>query len=165
MSLSRSLIDELLQEANTTRTVLQRVPEDALAWTPHPRSRTLGQLAMHIAGVPRGIAELLDPLVSEVPNVPDLAPRSREEILALHDASVAFAAGRLAAWGDEGLRAMWRMTIGGETAIEQPRVAMVRALMLSHVFHHRGQLSVYLRLRDVPVPPIYGPTADENPFG
>lgn len=160
-----ALIAELRQEGATTRSVLERVPEDQLSWTPHPKSRTLGQLAYHIAGVPQGIAMLLEPDESSPPDVPPIEPSSREEVLRLHDESIEAAAAALQRWGEEGLRGRWRMVVGGNPIIDLPRIAMVRMLMMNHLYHHRGQLSVYLRLLDVPIPPIYGPSADENPFG
>jgi uncharacterized damage-inducible protein DinB len=126
---------------------------------------TLGQLALHIAQLPRGIAELLADLDTEVPRVPLRDDASVAEILATLDESVPFAKERLAAWGDEGLAARWRMTREGKTLLEMPRMAMWRSVMLNHWYHHRGQLTVYLRLLDVPLPSIYGPTADENVFG
>jgi uncharacterized damage-inducible protein DinB len=165
MTLTESLVSEMQREAKSTRAVLERVPEESLSWTPHPKSLTLGQLAYHVAVVPRGIADLLDPLVSEAPKVPRPEATSRAELLSALEESIAHAVGKLRAWGDEGLRAVWQMTVGGNKVIEAPRLGMVRSLMLNHVYHHRGQLTVYLRLLDVPLPPVYGPTADENPFG
>jgi uncharacterized damage-inducible protein DinB len=165
MTLADAFVAELKREAATTRSVLERVPEESLSWRPHPKSMSLGVLALHVAALPRGIAELLTPLVAEAPAGRSPQPTSREEILSTLDASIAMAADRIAEWGDEGLREQWQMTIGGETAMTFPRMAMVRSLMLNHAYHHRGQLTVYLRLLDVPLPPVYGPTADENPFG
>lgn len=164
MSLARALVAEMQQEAESTRGVLNRVPEDRLSWRPHPKSMSLGELALHVAVVPRGIADLLTPAVAEVPVVPRPEARSRAELLAALEESTAYAAASIEEWGDAGLLADWAMTIAGERVIEVPRIAMVRSLMMNHVYHHRGQLTVYLRLLDVPVPPVYGPTADETPF-
>lgn len=160
-----ALVAELTSEAATTRRVLERVPEDSLGWSPHRKSMSLGQLALHIAQLPGGLAELLDPPVSALPTVPLPEATSRAEILSHLEESVAFATERLTAWGDEGLQAEWRMTRGEETVLALPRLAMVRTTMLNHWYHHRGQLLVYLRLLDVSVPPVYGPSADEDPFG
>lgn len=96
--------------------------------------------------------------------VPRPEARSRAELLAALEESTPYAAACIEEWGDAGLFADWAMTIAGERVIEVPRIAMVRSLMMNHVYHHRGQLTVYLRLLDVPVPPVYGPTADETPF-
>lgn len=165
MTAAEQFASELTREAATTRRVLERVPESQLAWRPHPKSMTLGQLAFHIASLPRGIAELLADLDAEVPRVALREDASVAEILATLDESVPFANERLAAWGDEGLAARWRMKRGEKTLLEMPRMAMWRSVMLNHWYHHRGQLTVYLRLLDVPLPSIYGPTADENAFG
>ncbi len=164
MSLAEQFAAELTREAATTRRVLERVPESQLTWRPHPKSMSLGQLAFHIAVLPRAIAELIA-ADTEAPNVTVREDASVAEILATLDATVPFANERLAAWGDEGLFARWRMTSNGKTLLEMPRMAMWRSVMLNHWYHHRGQLTVYLRMLDVPLPSIYGPTADENPFG
>ncbi len=164
MSLAEQFAAELTREAATTRRVLERVPESQLTWRPHPKSMSLGQLAFHIAVLPRAIAELIA-TDTEAPNVTVREDASVAEILATLDATVPFANERLAAWGDEGLFARWRMTSNGKTLLEMPRMAMWRSVMLNHWYHHRGQLTVYLRMLDVPLPSIYGPTADENPFG
>lgn len=161
---AESLIAELTREAATTRKVLERVPQDRLTWKPHPKSMSLGALALHVAQIPVGIAMLLSELVTEVPTVPLHQPASVDEILAALDEGVPLAAAKLAEWGERGLAAEWRMTLDGNTLLEMPRLGMVRALMLNHGYHHRGQLTVYLRLLDVPLPPVYGPTADESPF-
>ncbi|HEV7919584.1 MAG TPA: DinB family protein [Thermoanaerobaculia bacterium] len=165
MGLAESLIAELRGEAATTRRVLERVPETELAWRPHPKSMSVGQLAFHIAMLPQAIAGLLGELVTEVPNVPLPEGVPLAEILATLDRGVPIAAERLAAWGDEGLNAVWRMTREGKTLLEMPRIGMVRSVMLNHWYHHRGQLTVYLRQLDVPLPSVYGPTADEKVFG
>jgi uncharacterized damage-inducible protein DinB len=158
------LIAELAQESATTRRVLERVPEDRLAWKPHAKSMSLGQLALHLAQLPFGIASLVEQLVVEAPVVPLDQPGSRREILEALDRSVAHATERLADWGDEGLEAPWTLTLRGAPLMTLPRGDVVRSIMLNHSYHHRGQLSVYLRMLDVPLPPVYGPTADENPL-
>lgn len=158
------LLAELRSEETTTRRVLERVPDDQLSWKPHPRSMSLGQLALHIAGLPHGIAMLLADLSVEVPVVPLPEVRSRSEILATLGRSVAVAAEKLAEWGDEGLAAEWTLRNGDAVVVVQPRAEVVRTLMLNHWYHHRGQLTVYLRLLGLPLPPVYGPTADEGLF-
>lgn len=162
--LAAMLIAELADEAAKTRTVLERVPESQLHWRPHPKSMSLGQLALHLALLPLGIAMLADPLVSQVPDVPLNDPASRGEVLAALEQGVAVATEKLEGWGDEGLAAQWTLVSGEAALVAMPRGDLLRALMFNHVYHHRGQLTVYLRLLDVPVPPLYGPTADENPF-
>jgi uncharacterized damage-inducible protein DinB len=159
-----ALIAELEQEADTTRRVLERVPEGELSWTPHPKSMTLGQLALHVAGLVGGVARLLDPPAAELPNVPLVEATSRSELLSVLDENVAIARKLLASWQDDGLLAEWKMMNGDETLLALPRLGMVRSIMLNHWYHHRGQLVVYLRILDVPLPAVYGPSADENPF-
>ena len=161
---SAKLIKELTGEARTTRRLLERLPEDRFDWKPHAKSMTLGQLSMHIAGLPLGIAMLVERLSVEAPVVPLPSPRSRAEVLEALDRSVEEATRRLAAWSDEDLDAEWTLTGGGAPILTMPRGDLLRALMFNHVYHHRGQLTVYLRLLDVPLPPTYGPTADESPF-
>ena len=158
------LIAELSRESDATRRVLERVPEDRLGWKPHARSMTLGQLALHVAQLPLGIAMLVERLTVEMPAVPLVQPASRREILDALDRSVAYAAERLAGWADADLEAQWTLTHGGAIIVARPRGEMLRTLMLNHSYHHRGQLTVYLRLLDVAVPSVYGPTADESPF-
>jgi uncharacterized damage-inducible protein DinB len=164
VNLSAMMRAELEQEATTTRRVLERVPEDRLAWRPHPKSMSLGQLAYHVAGIPGAIADLVSVPVREVPNVPLTEATSVEEMLTLLESSVAQAAERLDGWTEEDLFAEWRMIQDGQTLLALPRIAMLRSVMLNHWYHHRGQLLIYLRLLDVSVPAVYGPTADENPF-
>jgi uncharacterized damage-inducible protein DinB len=164
MAIAEALAAELTREAVPTRRILERIPESQLAWKPHAKSMGLGQLAFHIAILPRAIADL----VASDTEAPTFAPRedaTLAEILSALDESVPYAIERLTAWGDDGLFAPWRMTSGGKTLLELPRIGMVRGVMLNHWYHHRGQLTVYLRLLDVPLPSIYGPSADENPFG
>ena len=155
------LLAELDQEAEVTRSVLERVPDEKLSWKPHQKSMSLGQLAHHVANLPLGIAELVSELVREVPAVPAPEAQSVSELLSTFENSIAFARAKFSEWGDEGLAAIFRLTSGGVTMIERPRGGVIRSLMMNHVYHHRGQLTVYLRLLDVSLPWVYGPTADE----
>ena len=162
----KPLSGELEQEAVTTKRVLERVPADKLGWKPHPKSMSLGQLAMHIATIPKGISEIarLDTLEPNPANFNIPQPQSREEILGALDASVRAAVDYLGGLNETAANGTWRAVAGGREVMAMPRAVMLRALMLNHWYHHRGQLSVYLRLLDVPVPSIYGPSADDNPF-
>lgn len=160
-TLTESLIAELEHEAVMTRRVLERIPEDRLSWAPHAKSMTLGKLAMHVAGIPGAIASLLDPPESRIPPVPVPEATSRDELLSTLDRSVADAVSKLRSWGDAHLMGDCRVLAGERVAMAGPRVRWVRAAMLNHWYHHRGQLTVYLRLLDVPVPALYGPSADE----
>lgn len=161
---SAKLIAELTGEAQATRRLLERLPEDRFDWKPHAKSMSLGQLSLHIAGLPLGIAMLAEQLSVEAPVVPLPSPRSRAEVLETLDRSIEEASRRLSQWSDEDLDAEWTLTVKGAPIFTTPRGDLLRALMFSHVYHHRGQLTVYLRLLDVPLPPMYGPTADESPF-
>lgn len=159
--LASSLISELERESKVTRRVLERIPEDQLSWRPHPKSMSLGELGMHIAGLSRGIAQFITPHAAEVPTVPIPEAESVEQMLDALQDSTSFARTKITEWGNEGLLEEFRMTAGEQTLLAMPRAAWIRTLMHNHAYHHRGQLTVYLRLLDVPLPSIYGPTADE----
>jgi uncharacterized damage-inducible protein DinB len=161
-----AILRELEQENATTRRVLERVPEDKLSWKPHPKSMSLGELALHVAMSPGYIASnwCLKDVVQVGGGGGTPTPSSTQEILAAHDDSVAKSKEALNQLGDAGLRESWRAEANGMTVFEMPKAALVRSIVLNHTYHHRGQLSVYLRLLDVPVPSIYGPSADENPL-
>jgi uncharacterized damage-inducible protein DinB len=165
MAIIDGMLQELEQEAQTTRRVLERVPENQLAWRPHPKARTLGELALHVAMVPGAVAELIgSPSPAQVPQFTDLALKSVSELIPALDESIAKAKKVLGGMDDTALTATWRMMQGEREVFAVPRVALLRSIMLNHWYHHRGQLSVYLRELDVPIPSIYGPSADENPF-
>jgi uncharacterized damage-inducible protein DinB len=164
MSVAEQIIAELQHEAATTRRVLERVPTEHLSWKPHEKSMSLGELADHIARLPAGIADLITELETELPDVPRVQPSSRDELLTTLDRCVPYAIEKLQGFGDGGLQETWRMTAQGRTLLQMPRVAMVRSVMLNHWYHHRGQLTVYLRLLEVPLPSVYGPSADEQIF-
>jgi uncharacterized damage-inducible protein DinB len=158
------LVQEFEMEAATTRRVLERVPSDKLAWTPHQKSMNLGTLAMHVASAPGFISSWAIPDSYEFSGDPTPMPASTAEIVAAHDAGVAKVKDSLGKIADGTLGKPWTATAGGKTLMTMPKAALLRALLMNHTYHHRGQLSVYLRLLDVPVPSIYGPSADENPF-
>ena len=164
MTIIDGLLAELEQEAATTRRVLERIPQEHLSWRPHPKSMSLGQLALHVATVPGIVAEIaaVDIATPNSFNQPEAATAA-ELVPALSD-SVAKAKRTLGAYDDTKMAATWRLQMGGRDVLTMPRVAFVRAVMLNHWYHHRGQLLVYLRLLNLSVPSVYGPTADENPF-
>ena len=165
MSMLEPLIAELEQEGATTRRLLERVPDGKFDWQPHKKSMTLGRLALHVADTPGEIAKIamLDEMpVSEFKSPPEVATTA--EILAVHDKSIVEAKSVLSAMDDESAMGTWKVVDGDKEVMVMPRIALVRAIMLNHWYHHRGQLTVYLRLLDVPLPSIYGPSADENPF-
>jgi len=160
------ILQEVSQEAATTRRVLERVPADKLTWKPHTRSMSLGQLAMHVALSPGMITQwaVEDAFNFDGPMEDAPQPPSTDAILEAHDEGLEQVSSALAAIGDAGLGKTWQMTAGGNTIMSMPKGSLIRTLTLNHLYHHRGQLSVYLRLLDVPVPSIYGPSADENPM-
>lgn len=161
MTRAETIINELTNETATTRRLLERLPEEKLGWKPHPKSRTLGALAMHIAVLPLGITTMISQRYTEAPGAHEVEPKSVEDVLAAFDHSVASATETIHSWEGEGLDALWALRRDGRILIELPRHAMLRTILLNHVYHHRGQLTVYLRLLDVPLPGIYGPTADD----
>jgi uncharacterized damage-inducible protein DinB len=165
MAMINAMLAELEQEAVTTRRVLERVPQAHLSWKPHPKSMSLGQLALHIATVPGNVAAIaaMDTLTEPPTFVQEEAATAAELVPAL-TASVAKARQHLGGFDDAAMGATWRLMSGGREVMAMPRAAVVRAIMLNHWYHHRGQLQVYLRLLNLSVPSVYGPTADENPF-
>jgi uncharacterized damage-inducible protein DinB len=158
------LLQELEQEAKTTRRVLERVPDEKLNWRPHPKARTLGELALHVATVPGGVAELASESPAQVRPFSDSSPQTAAEILPAFDESVAKAKTVLSGLDDAPLTATWRLMQGDRELLAIPRIAFIRSIMLNHWYHHRGQLTVYLKELGIPIPSIYGPSADENPF-
>jgi uncharacterized damage-inducible protein DinB len=158
------LLLELENEAKTTRRVLERVPGDQLAWKPHTKSMSLGQLAMHVATVPGNVAEIAAKPSFAVTAFTQASATSAAELIPALEQSVAKARHLLGGMDDAELSETWRLTNGEREIMAVPRAALLRSVMLNHWYHHRGQLSVYLRELNVPVPSIYGPSADENPF-
>ena len=152
-------------ERASTRRMLSRVPDEQLDWRPHPKSRTLGELAVHVAELPnRGAAILtLDEVDNSQRPAPGAPPRSGAELLARHDAALARLEAALASTDEASLAAPWTLRRGPQVLISGPRRTMLRVVMMSHLVHHRAQLGVYLRLLGVPVPGMYGPSADDAP--
>jgi uncharacterized damage-inducible protein DinB len=159
------LLQELEAEAHTTRRVLERVPDHQLAWRPHEKARTLGELALHVASVPGAVAEIATQSQIQAPQFTDPSPNSAAELVPALEQSIAKAKSLLGGMDDATATATWRMMRGDRELFALPRAALLRSIMLNHWYHHRGQLTVYLRELGVPVPSIYGPSADENPFG
>jgi uncharacterized damage-inducible protein DinB len=158
-------IMELDQEAAITKRVLERVPNDKLAWKPHTKSMSLGQLALHVATTPAQVAAILSESEMEMPAFIDYpAAQTTAELVPALDQSVSRAKEVLNDMDDKTAMTTWKMMRNGKELLAAPRIGVVRSIMLNHWYHHRGQLAVYLRLLDIPVPSIYGPSADENPF-
>ena len=164
MRLVDSILMEIDQEAQTTKRVLDRIPEDKLAWKPHPKSFSPGQLALHIASVPGSVTAAAVPDKMEAPSFSQPEPKSRQEVLETFAKSLESAKDTLKKMDDARLNSTWSLTKNGKVLMSVPRIAFLRSVLMNHNYHHRGQLSVYLRMLDVSVPSIYGPSADENPF-
>jgi uncharacterized damage-inducible protein DinB len=160
----QEMLQELEQEGQTTRRVLERVPEGKLAWKPHAKSMSLGQLAQHVAVLPGAIAEMSLKSPFQAPKFQQASAQRASELVPTLNDSLARARKALNDLDDASLAEMWTMVDGETELFSVPRGALLRSLMLNHWYHHRGQLSVYLRELDVPVPSIYGPSADENPL-
>jgi uncharacterized damage-inducible protein DinB len=171
MPMIDAFLAELQHEAATTRRLLERVPEDRMGWKPHERSMTLARLAGHVAELPAWSRTILADDEFEIEKARERGftahqPATVAELLRVHDDSVAAYRAAAAGVSDDTLRGRWRMLKGGKVALEMPRAVGLRSFVMNHLIHHRGQLSVYLRLLGVPLPSIYGPTADDpGPFG
>jgi uncharacterized damage-inducible protein DinB len=168
MSIGQSLLPEFDQEMANTRLMLERVPEDKLAFQPDPKSMTLARLAGHVAEMPGWGAVTMTTdsvdLASYAGQKP-LEMTSRSQLLAAFDKNVADSRQAIAAGSDERMMGMWALKMGPREILKMPRIGVLRSMMLNHVIHHRGQLSVYLRMVGAAVPGMYGPSADDpNPF-
>lgn len=164
MSHVDALITELEQEAHSTRRVLERIPEDKLDWKPHEKSMTFGELAMHVAAIPGAVTELSTKPSSDVNTpVPRPSAANVSEILATLDDSLERARTLLSSMDDAALESPWKMMNGDQEILVMPRSVFLRSILLNQWYHHRGQLTVYLRLTNTPVPGIYGASADEAP--
>jgi uncharacterized damage-inducible protein DinB len=165
MALKDSLLPEFDHEMGSTRRILERVPEGDFAWKPHDKSYSLGQLSTHVANLPTWLNVTFDYSEFDATKLPEEArpkvPPSRAELLKRFDENVKAGRAKLDAQSDAAMYAPWTFKNDGHAVFTMPRVAVVRSFVMNHMIHHRGQLTVYLRLRNVPLPPIYGPTADE----
>jgi uncharacterized damage-inducible protein DinB len=169
MPMIDALLPEFDHEMANTRRVLERVPDDKLDWRPHPKSSTMGALATHLATLPAWTVETfgrdeLDIVPDGKEYQPPQEAQSREELLSRFDAAVTAGRAALASATDAAMFQSWSLLKSGVKLMTLPRAAVLRGFILSHIIHHRAQLGIYLRLNDVPVPAIYGPTADESPF-
>jgi uncharacterized damage-inducible protein DinB len=166
MPLKDALLPEYDHEFGTVRRLIERAPDAELAWKPHDKSMSLGRLATHLATLPQWSATILNQAAFDLaamdPDAATAALGSRDAILKTFDANVSAARATLAEKTDAELLSPWTLKRDGEEIFTLPRVAAFRSFVLNHAIHHRGQLSVYLRLKDIPVPAIYGPSADEG---
>jgi uncharacterized damage-inducible protein DinB len=163
MATVKDILQELEQEAQATRRVLERLPDNRLQWKPHPKSMSLGQLAMHVANLPGAIAEVSTSASFDV-NTPVPRPEadSTAQVVETFEASMVRARQILGAMDDADLSSPWRMMQGERELWSIPRGAFLRSVMLNHWYHHRGQLTVYLRQTGALLPAVYGDSADER---
>ena len=169
MKLTDLFAAELEREAAGTRRTLERVPEGQNDWKPHPKSMALGHLAALVATMPSWVVSMVkqDEFDMRSPEAEKFKPvqwRTRAELLAAFDACLADARAALSSTTDDHLATPWKFVVGGHVVSESPRHMMIRDSVFNHLAHHRGQLTVYLRLHEAPVPAIYGPSADEGRF-
>lgn len=166
MSISQALLPEFDQEMASTRKTLERVPDDKMGWRPHPKSFPMGTLARHVAQLPGWMTVTIkqDELdIVDAPGYPPPEENTRKALLELFDKNVAEARTALAGVSDETLMKPWTLLVGGgHKAFTFPKIAVLRSFVMNHLIHHRAQLGVYLRLNDVAVPGLYGPSADER---
>lgn len=171
MSIAESWLPEFDQEMFGTRRTLERIPNDKLDWRPHPKSNTIGWLGMHLADIPGWVVPTLtQPSLhlhppGSPPDEPSVPPESTQQILDTFDKNVAAARQALATAKDETFAEPWSLLFQGNTVFTEPKRDVLRGFVMSHMIHHRAILTVYLRMNDVPVPALYGPSGDENPFG
>src|SRR5882724_1832738 len=164
-TLNMTILPEFDHEMANTRKSLERVPDDKLAYKPHAKSMTLGGLATHLATINGWADAIVNTESFEVKTAPPTAElKSNAALLAAFDQNTASARKAIASAGDAQLMKTWTLKSGDTTILTMPRIAVLRAFILSHTIHHRAQLGVYLRLNDIPVPSIYGPSADEGNF-
>jgi uncharacterized damage-inducible protein DinB len=163
-TLTAGLLPELDHELEITRKCLERVPFAKFDWKPHPRSMSLGQLATFLAVLPSWITITIGQTSLDLGSPPQAppAPSSAEGLLGLFDGNAAAARAALKSASDEHILQPWTLLQSGQTLLTQPRLAVLRFFAINHLIHHRGQLTVYLRMNDVSVPAIYGPSADEG---
>jgi uncharacterized damage-inducible protein DinB len=167
MTLSEGLLPEFDQEMASTRKTLERVPDGQFGWKPHEKSMTLGRLASHVAESPGWAATTIetDSLDLAPPGAPPFKPvtaDTRQEVLAIFEKNIAAARAAIAGASDDHLAKPWSLLMGGKTILTLPRMSVLRTFVMNHTIHHRAQLGVYLRLNNIPLPAIYGPSADEQ---
>ena len=169
MAIAHSLLPEFEMEMANTRKTLERVPDEKFEFKPHPKSGSMGWLAGHLANLPLwAVMTLKDDSLDIAPaggqqfKLPET--KNRQQVLEVFDQNVADAKKGIAAATDEQLMRPWSLLKTGQTIMTMPKIAVLRSFVLNHIIHHRAQMGVYLRLNDLPVPSIYGPSADEGSF-
>jgi uncharacterized damage-inducible protein DinB len=165
MPLVDALLPEFDHEMTITRKLLERVPDDKLTWKPHQKSYTLGQLAQHLATIPMwGSVTLTEPEIDLAGGQPPELAQSRADVLAIFDGHVAKTRTALIGKTDAELMVPWSLKREGHVIFSMPKASVWRSFVMNHLIHHRAQLGVYLRMQDVPLPSVYGPSADEGAF-
>ena len=164
MTISETIVPQFDHEMGITRICLERVPEDKFSWKPHEKSMDFVTLAAHIAEMASWATTTVttDELNFDLETYQPYVPQTNQELLAKFDGNVATARAALAGCSDDEFRKPWALKAGGQTIFSMPKISTIRGMVISHIIHHRGQLSVYLRLNDIPVPSIYGPSADDS---
>ena len=164
MAMIDVLLAELEQESQTTARVLERVPQAHLSWKPHPKSMSLVELSTHVATIPSwGVPTLSQPELDLGGQNLNTPASSRADLLARFDKNVADTRAALVDKTDAEMMVVWSLKTNGQKLFTMPRLAVWRGFVVNHLIHHRAQLGVYQRLNDVPVPAMYGPSADEAP--
>lgn len=164
MSIAESLLPEFDHEMGVTRRLLDRLPDGQFAWKPHDKSMTLGRLAEHLAELPMWAKVTIEERGIDMGvGRPDgyVPPATRAAVLQMFDANVAAARAALNGRTDAELMAPWTLKAQGKELFTMPKATVLRGFVMNHIVHHRGQMSVYLRLQNIPVPSMYGPSADE----
>jgi uncharacterized damage-inducible protein DinB len=163
MTISEMLLPEFDQEMASTRKILACVPDDKLSWKPHEKSMTLGRLASHVAEMPHWALPTMGQDSLEIkPGETAFNAASSAEILAYFDKNAVTARELIAGASDEAMARPWSFIYNGHPVFTMPKAAVLRNMVFNHMVHHRGQLSVYLRMQDVAIPGMYGPSADER---
>jgi len=163
MSIAEQLLPEFDHEMGVTRRLLERVPEEWFEWKPQDKARSLGALVTHVVGIPAWIPKVVEQPHIDAGNAPPAAPpATRAEVVARFDQHVKDARAALSGRTDAELLAPWSLRVQGKEMFTLPKAAALRSFVMNHLIHHRGQLSVYLRMQNVPIPSIYGPSGDES---
>ena len=165
MTISELLLPEFEQEMANTRKILERIPDDRVGYKPHEKSMELGRLASHTAELPSWVGfTIRQELLELQPGQQPYSAKSRKDLLEKFDKDVAEARQQIASATDEDLQKTWTMKFDGQTVLSMPRAAVLRSVIMNHMIHHRAQLGVYLRLNEIELPGMYGPSADEMKF-
>jgi uncharacterized damage-inducible protein DinB len=162
MSIAEVFLPEFDHEIATTRKLIALIPPADANWKPHEKSSTIGSLGLHLTRLLTWVEIALHGTEFEAKQGPPLSFDSTEAVLAMFDENAKVAREAIASSSDDDFKVMWTLSAGGRKIVSMPRASVIRSFVLNHLIHHRGQLSVYLRLRDIPLPSIYGPTADNQ---